>query len=378
MSRLGKRRSAFTLIELLVVIAIIAVLIGLLLPAVQKVREAAQRAKCQNNLKQIGLAAHNYASSFGFLPPGWIGPRHPPGWDYSVAGLSTSSNYGVLALLLPYMEQETIYRRLTRPTSPDAPDMNPNPSWFSVNPDFSLAFSRIANFMCPSDEVIGAADTFNGPMIMLAMPSATLPTVANSTGGLYYALGSSTTTTAADVDFGKTNYIGCGGALGSPAVTSDPAASNVDLSQYVGVFYNRSKVTLAALTAADGAANTLMFGEGLGGPAVGPGSSPRDTYWCWMGCGAVGVKYGLAPEGSGQAPPTNAPSSNGNYVMFSSRHPGIVQFAYGDGSVHALRTGSTCVRNPAPTPYQTSQWGQLMQMGGMRDGLSNDTSTIAP
>jgi prepilin-type N-terminal cleavage/methylation domain-containing protein len=372
---LWKRRSAFTLIELLVVIAIIAVLIGLLLPAVQKVREAAQRSRCQNNLKQIALAAHNYQSAFGVLPPGWLGPRTPPGYNYTGAELANASNYGVLALLLPYLEQESIYRQLTRAKTPDAPDLNP-PAWFDVNPDFSLAFNRIATFICPSDEVSGAVDTYNGPMICLAMPSATLPTPANSTGGLYYALGGNPNITYADVDFGKTNYIGCGGGLGSPATTSDPASGGVNLSLYPGVFYNRSKTTLAALP--DGTANTLMFGEGLGGPAIGPGASPRDTYWCWMGCGAVGVKYGLAPEGDGNTPPASAPSANGNYVMFSSRHSGIVQFAYADGSIHGLRRGSTCVRNPAPAPYQTSQWGQLMQMGGAQDGLANDTSTIAP
>src|SRR5437764_623824 len=141
----ARSRPAFTLIELLVVIAIIAVLIGLLLPAVQKVREAAARAKCQNQLKQIALAAHNYQSANGLLPTGLLAVDR---FNLNT-GSAGAAWIGNLTLLLPHLELDSIYRTMRISGTPDAPQ---GPAWFNVAPNYAASLNRVNGFVCPSDD----------------------------------------------------------------------------------------------------------------------------------------------------------------------------------------------------------------------------------
>src|SRR5437870_10960823 len=127
-------RRGFTLIELLVVIGIIAVLIGLLLPAVQKVREAANRMKCQNNLKQIGLAMYSYEGVNGTFPPGTVGPQA------GVPGTSGLMAHGLGSYLLPYLEQEPLARQYDR-----------NVSWYHSS-NQQVVNTQLKVWQCPSAE----------------------------------------------------------------------------------------------------------------------------------------------------------------------------------------------------------------------------------
>ncbi len=294
---LVRDRRAFTLIELLVVIAIIAVLIGLLVPAVQKVREAAARIQCGNNLAQLGKAAHNYQANNTTLPPGFLGTypnlaaKQGPNFD--------GQYVGVLAYLLPYVEQDVVYKQMLSGVPNDYLRTSVlYPGWWTFSSTAQASFTRIKTFLCPMDSPENSVGAIG------ALTTYTTPTGFTLVYGAF-----------ANVPVGRTNYLGVAGYAGQA------------LPIYQGLFTNRTPVSLAQLTAMDGSSNTLLFGECATGTdtSVIPGNGTLAH--TWMGSGALPTAWGT-PDVQG-----------GSWYAFSSHHTSVVQFCYGDGSVHGIRKG---------------------------------------
>lgn len=305
------RRMGFTLIELLVVIAIIAILIGLLLPAVQKVREAAARMSCQNKIKQIALACHNYEGANQHFPAAGTGYR----WCPNASGNLYNSNG--LVLLLPYMEQDSLFRQFNlNEASADAPSAKQgtptgtlvgNPA---TNGNAALAKLEIQAFICPSDNN---------------------PAIGRLTSAAHYAPASGISAAATNYDF----------------VTSDSDFSKCNNWMSAGakqrMFGENSKTKPTSVT--DGLSNTFMIGETTKWHQNGAAFAWAYRAWVMSGIDPGTSNPGInlwhlpAVHPTWQNPPYNPVPGHIRtwWAAAGSLHTGGCNFAMGDGSVRFIQ-----------------------------------------
>ncbi|MCU0706014.1 MAG: DUF1559 domain-containing protein [Fimbriiglobus sp.] len=313
-----QNRLAFTLIELLVVIAIIAILIGLLLPAVQKVREAAARLTCTNNLKQVGLGLHNYHDQFNTLPPGYSDANNNP---LVTPDGDLGPGWGWAAHTLPFLEQGNLFNQINFKVTVGV-GVNATP----VRQDLKI-------LQCPSDPYQEAVSVYTS--------SFTTPVVT----------------------LAHANYVGCAGwiecfqgATGNiiPEDPSDPE-SGVYGPGGRGAFFRNSRTTFGTVT--DGLSNTIFAGERSGNhaPVTWAGAYPGGQTPAWHAeqparpnvpppgpaydnadyAQAMVLSHGNAEHLPSPAFPIFDPDT------FYSNHTGGCNFLLGDGSVRFIRSSVT-------------------------------------
>jgi prepilin-type N-terminal cleavage/methylation domain-containing protein/prepilin-type processing-associated H-X9-DG protein len=318
---LKQKCRAFTLVELLVVIAIIGILVGLLLPAVQAAREAARRMQCTNNLKQIGLAVHNYVdanrnfpSGFYFQGQGMTGrgdrARRLPGFTWT-------------ASILPYIEQTAVYNQLNFAQR------------IYLAPNRAAVASRIPSAVCPS------------------APNPTAHKAMGTTGGAAYS----------DPGILATNYVGCGGSFTtSQYYSSEEGRKN-------GIIMEDTKFHFGSIS--DGTSNTILAGESL---YYGTGTV-ASFLWdpTWYGHYQVGWGTADAPEaimrvGQFRTNPPSLASADIKRNTFSSKHTGGANFVLADGSVHFIAQTIQHTETPFSATINWANVGIFQRLCGRNDG----------
>lgn len=289
--RTAPARRGFTLIELLVVISIIAVLIGLLLPAVQAAREAARRIQCVNNLKQVGLALHNYHDALGAFPMGYAARG-----KFVDGATDTAPGWGWATMILPQIEQTPIYNAVNFILPVDAAQNS------------TVVLSSLTAYVCPSDIT-------NGPFAVLdsTTPGAALATMTPS------------------------SYVA---SVGNDFTDTAKGLNNDGLGN--GVMFRNSSIRIASIT--DGTSQTIMVGErawanakGVWAGVVANGTTRRGAMNRCPSNGALFYSAAALVQAHGHLLNTDT-DQDGGLDDFSSLHPGGANFVFADGSVRFIKT----------------------------------------
>jgi prepilin-type N-terminal cleavage/methylation domain-containing protein len=345
-------RKGFTLVELLVVIAIIGILIAMLFPAIQQVREAARRSDCSNRLRQIAVAAHDYHDANDRLPAGFLfsnalqndSATSSEWYDHQV----TSS----LGLIMPFIELQSVYK-LTDLVSFDFRkdltehlDGNGNRlyGWAGeIRNTVALFQTKIPQYQCPSDEIQVHAP--NMTIIVFTLPYADN---VNHDDHQFWGYGAGT------YDFGLTNYMSCGGAH---CGGNHPGAER---GRFNGVMSTRPKVALEVVSNQDGTSKTVMHGENIGQVVNGQRSWGFFWYWGGMCAGRGFVPWGEEAGYHQMYYQQVSYFGDGTWAYpggFGSMHPSGLNFSYADASVHKINRSidqltwyQLCGRNDGGTP----------------------------